>query len=191
MPIWSEYGRSRRVLQTRGKEREGASVVSAAMTLLRGCLHASLTVRELSQVGRSPPDGDRQHATDSVEKVGPRFFRLPCEKIDLSDRPTNRSRASVKGKRTPENLARKTVDDFFNTIDPKGTVVLALSGRSISLRPSARHNCYARPALLILLLCNSPSVGIDADTSRISPNHHRKKIVKSIRCNDINRVIVP
>jgi hypothetical protein len=53
-------------------------------------------------------------STDSVENVDPRFFRFPCKKVDLSDRPTNRSRASVKGKKTPENLARKTVDDFFS-----------------------------------------------------------------------------
>jgi hypothetical protein len=49
-----------------------------------------------------------------VEKLVARRFRTACKKIDFSDRPTNRSRASVKGKTTPENLARMTVVEFFN-----------------------------------------------------------------------------
>ncbi|MGF6852849.1 hypothetical protein [Paraburkholderia sp. CI3] len=44
------------------------------------------------------------------------FFSSPREKIDLSDRPTGRSRLPVKGKKTPENLLREKVSDFFNSI---------------------------------------------------------------------------
>jgi hypothetical protein len=39
---------------------------------------------------------------DAVEKVAARRFQSAGEKIDLSDRPTNRSRTSVKDKKTPE-----------------------------------------------------------------------------------------
>jgi len=53
---------------------------------------------------------------DAVEKVAARRLQSTGEKIDLSDRPTNRSRTSVKGKKTSENFARKSVGDFFNTI---------------------------------------------------------------------------
>lgn len=58
-------------------------------------------------------------------------------------------------------------------------------------RRSSWHNPYVRPTLLILFLFNPISVGIDADTHRVSPNHHRKKIIKSIRRDDVNRIIVP
>jgi hypothetical protein len=39
---------------------------------------------------------------DTVEKVAPWIFELGRKKIDLSDRPTNRSRTPVKGKKAPE-----------------------------------------------------------------------------------------
>jgi hypothetical protein len=53
---------------------------------------------------------------DTVEKVAAGLFQFPLQKIGLSDRTTNRSRTPVKGKKTPENLARTTVSDFFNSI---------------------------------------------------------------------------
>jgi hypothetical protein len=53
---------------------------------------------------------------DTVEKVAASLLQSTSKKIDLSDRPTSRSRASVKGKKTPENLMRETVIDFFNSI---------------------------------------------------------------------------
>jgi hypothetical protein len=62
----------------------------------------------------------RQLPNDAVEKVAARRFQSAGEKIDLSDRPTNRSRTSVKDKKTPENLARKSVSDFFNSIELEG-----------------------------------------------------------------------
>jgi hypothetical protein len=37
-------------------------------------------------------------------------------KLDLSDRSTNRSWASVRGKKTPENLAELLMNEFFNGI---------------------------------------------------------------------------
>jgi hypothetical protein len=53
---------------------------------------------------------------DTVEKVAAWRFQFSYAKIDLSDRPTSRSRVPVKGKKTPENLATETASDFFNTI---------------------------------------------------------------------------
>jgi hypothetical protein len=53
---------------------------------------------------------------DTVEKVAAWLLQFAREKNDLSDRPTNRSRAPVKGKKIPANLTKKTVSDFFNTI---------------------------------------------------------------------------
>jgi hypothetical protein len=58
---------------------------------------------------------------DPVEKVAAWFFEFPFEKIDLSYQPTNHSCTEVKGEKTPENLARKTVGDFFNSIRVKPT----------------------------------------------------------------------
>jgi hypothetical protein len=60
----------------------------------------------------------RQQPADSVEKVAVWFSRSARKKIDLSDRPINRSRMPVKGKKAPENLARKTVSDFFKQNRP-------------------------------------------------------------------------
>jgi hypothetical protein len=59
---------------------------------------------------------ERQQSADTVEKVAASLLQSTSKKIDLSDRPTSRSRASVKGKKTPENLMRETVIDFFNSI---------------------------------------------------------------------------
>jgi hypothetical protein len=62
---------------------------------------------------------------DAVEKVAARRFQSAGEKIDLSDRPTNRSRTSAKGKKTPENPMRETVRDFFNSISPEAAIDMA------------------------------------------------------------------
>ena len=76
--------------------------------------------------GRLLPDADRSilaHSANSMsDRVRPivlkksvhSFFRFPAKKLTSQiDLPT--ARASVKGKKTPENLAGKTVDDcFFN-----------------------------------------------------------------------------
>lgn len=59
-----------------------------------------------------------------------------------------------------------------------------------SLYPSAWHDRYVRPTFPILLLFNSLPVGVDADTRRVSPNDHCEKIVKPIRCDDVNRAVV-
>jgi hypothetical protein len=48
-----------------------------------------------------------------LKKIAARRFQFVDEKDDLSDRSTNRSRTSVKGKETPQNLAGTTVSDFF------------------------------------------------------------------------------
>jgi len=55
-----------------------------------------------------------------------RFFQSAGEKIDLSDRPTSRSRTQVKGKKTPENLVMEAVSDFFNSIGQFRTIELRL-----------------------------------------------------------------
>ncbi|ANB76470.1 hypothetical protein AYM40_30115 [Paraburkholderia phytofirmans OLGA172] len=55
-------------------------------------------------------------SADCVEKVAAWLFQFSRKKIDLSDRPTNRSRAPVKGTKTPGNLAIETDSDFFNSI---------------------------------------------------------------------------
>ncbi|NPT62345.1 hypothetical protein [Paraburkholderia elongata] len=60
--------------------------------------------------------GERLLFGDTVEKVVARRPNTTSEKFDLSDRPTNRSGASVKGKATHENRVRTTVTDFFNSI---------------------------------------------------------------------------
>ncbi|WP_147394053.1 hypothetical protein [Paraburkholderia sp. BL23I1N1] len=65
----------------------------------------------------SERSGEGPSLADAVEKVAARLFQSDGEKIDLLDRSTNRSRTSAKGKKTPENLAGKTVIDFFNSID--------------------------------------------------------------------------
>lgn len=65
---------------------------------------------------RSSRGVDWRLRVDTVEKVAARFFQFSRAKIDLSDRPTNRSRMPVNGKKTPENLATKMASDFFNTI---------------------------------------------------------------------------
>ncbi|MFM0040771.1 hypothetical protein [Paraburkholderia sediminicola] len=59
---------------------------------------------------------ERRLLLDSVEKVAAWPFQFTRKKIDLSDRPTTRSRTVVKGKKTPENLATETDSDFFNSI---------------------------------------------------------------------------
>jgi hypothetical protein len=81
--------------------------------------------RPIADVERSPPQCRqwpmKQRSTsriewplpgDTVEKVAARRFHTAGEKIDLSDGPTNRSRTSVEGKRTPKNLARKRSATF-------------------------------------------------------------------------------
>jgi len=45
-----------------------------------------------------------------------------------------RSRTSVKGKKTPENLARKTVSDFFNSIKAKRSFIDSKTGQGTSDR---------------------------------------------------------
>jgi hypothetical protein len=55
-------------------------------------------------------------APDAVEKVAALRFQISGEKNDLSDRPANRWRTPVKGKKTLENLVRVTVSDFFTSI---------------------------------------------------------------------------
>jgi hypothetical protein len=58
----------------------------------------------------------RLSPADTVEKVAAWLFHFSCTKIDISDRPTNRPRTPVKGKKTPSNLATETASDFFNSI---------------------------------------------------------------------------
>jgi len=53
----------------------------------------------------------------TFEKVAALLFQFARKKIDLSDRPTSRSRTPVKGERTPKNLATETDSDFFNSIE--------------------------------------------------------------------------
>jgi hypothetical protein len=53
---------------------------------------------------------------DSVEKLTIRRLKSAREKIGLSDRPKNRWQVSVKGMKTPENLARLIAGEFFNRI---------------------------------------------------------------------------
>ncbi|MFM0256671.1 hypothetical protein, partial [Paraburkholderia sediminicola] len=53
---------------------------------------------------------------DAVEKVAALLSQIAGEKNDLLDRPTNRWRTQVKGRKTPKNLVRETVSDFFNSI---------------------------------------------------------------------------
>ncbi|MBB4516018.1 hypothetical protein [Paraburkholderia fungorum] len=53
---------------------------------------------------------------DGVEKVASWFLQSARDEIDLSDRPTNRSRVPGKGKKTPENLPTETDSNFFNSI---------------------------------------------------------------------------
>jgi hypothetical protein len=65
----------------------------------------------------------RPKATDIVEKVAAWLVQFSCQKIDISDRPTNRSRTPVKGKKTPQNLPTEPASDFFNSIDPLPPVV--------------------------------------------------------------------
>jgi hypothetical protein len=74
-----------------------------------------------------------------VEKVAAWFLRSGREKIDLSDRPINRSRMLVKGKRPPENLLRKTVSDFFNSINVRRSSVWTASGAAIYLLVETRR----------------------------------------------------
>jgi hypothetical protein len=69
---------------------------------------------------------------DAVEKFAARRFQPAGEKIDLSDRRTNRSRTLGKGKKAPANLARETVSDFFNSIGHKGPW-LSMFGSRLSL----------------------------------------------------------
>jgi hypothetical protein len=56
---------------------------------------------------------ERSGCAETVEKVAAGLFQFRLQKIGLSDRPANRSRTPVKDKKTPENLARTTVSDFF------------------------------------------------------------------------------
>jgi hypothetical protein len=50
-----------------------------------------------------------------------------------------------KGKKTPENLARETISDFFNSIDPQRSFAVLQTGRSrcgsASLRILRRQRC--------------------------------------------------
>ncbi|CAE6938056.1 hypothetical protein R69608_05067 [Paraburkholderia nemoris] len=48
----------------------------------------------------------RRQSADTVEKVELRSFCTVRKKFDLSDRPTNRSQSSVKGRTTHDNLVR-------------------------------------------------------------------------------------
>lgn len=75
-----------------------------------------------------------------VEKRAARRLRTTREKIDFSDRSTNRLRASIKGKRAPENLARSIINEFFNTIGqnrPLATLRRVAASKGITDGPSA------------------------------------------------------
>jgi hypothetical protein len=61
-------------------------------------------------------DVERPKLADSVEKLSVRRLLINGRKNDLLDRATNRSRTSVRGKATPQNLARSLVQEFFNRI---------------------------------------------------------------------------
>jgi hypothetical protein len=76
---------------------------------LDGCHRAAVDWAEPKCERHRSRFAERRFMADSVEKVAARAFQSASEKIDLSDRLTNRSETSVKGERTPENLARKTV----------------------------------------------------------------------------------
>lgn len=79
----------------------------------------------------------------TFEKLGACCFRIALKKIELSDRSTTRSRALVKGKTTPANLARTTVVEFFNTIG---------RGRSVTTSGvQSRHSSYQcdRPSSVV------------------------------------------
>lgn len=62
---------------------------------------------------------ERPSSADSVEKLVARRARASGKKFDLLDRPTNRSRASIKGKAPHENFTRSTATEFFNKIGQK------------------------------------------------------------------------
>jgi hypothetical protein len=73
-------------------------------------------------LGRRQCEGPK--LADAVEKVAVWRFQSASEKIDLSDRPASLSRTSVNDKKTPENLARRTVTDFFNSIGRARSVMV-------------------------------------------------------------------
>ena len=62
---------------------------------------------------------DVRSSADAVEKVAGSLFQFSRAKIDLSDRPTSRWRAPVKGKKTPSNFTKQIGGDFFNSIRRK------------------------------------------------------------------------
>jgi hypothetical protein len=86
---------------------------------------------------------ERPLMADAVEKFAARRFQPAGEKIDLSHRPTNRSRTWVKGKTTPENLVRRTVNDFFQQHRP-----VAVRPRSRDVPPGDRSASGSSPPLL-------------------------------------------
>lgn len=80
--------------------------------------------------------------TDTVEIFVVRRPSTTSEKIDLSDRLTNRSRASTKGKTTLKSWVKTTVTDFFNSIDRQrphepaaGLVAGEVEARGVPARP--------------------------------------------------------
>ncbi len=80
---------------------------------------------------------------DSVEKRVARRSRIANEKIDASDRSTNRSRASVNDKATPENLTKPIDIEFFNTIARKAVAQLEIPEGSFGSTPEVQHRTQA------------------------------------------------
>ena len=101
--------------------------------------------------GHPRPIVERQEMADA-EKVAPRCLQSAGEKIDISGRPENRSRPSVKGKKTPENLVRKTVSDFFTSIGRLAPYNLARRWPRVRLS-CKRHN--SAPSGLMLQSANA------------------------------------
>lgn len=71
-------------------------------------------------------DGRRSSA-DSVEKLLFPRRRTSARKVDLSDCSASRSRTSVRGKVTRENVARPLVREFFNRIGQERAFTRALT----------------------------------------------------------------
>lgn len=94
----------------------------------------------MSLAGRLRPIAVRQRPAKVVEEVAALLIQLAGEKIDLSDRPINRSRTLAKGKTTPDNLTRETVNYFFNSIGHLlpcvGTIARSFK---LLLRPEIGH----------------------------------------------------
>jgi hypothetical protein len=67
---------------------------------------------------------------DAVEKVAARRFQFAGEKTDLSDRPTNRSRLSVKGKKTLKTSRQRRSATISTASTMLGHSVEHLNGHS-------------------------------------------------------------